>query len=67
MEETRIHPVTGEALRRGTKTAIVRHGDRFAEIEVPGWYPDGGGDSVHSGADLEAEQATRKRLKGAGS
>lgn len=63
MTETRIHPTTGQTLRRGVRTETVRHGNRSAEVEVPGWYPDGDGDSIHKGADLEAVEAVRKRLK----
>lgn len=64
MTETRIHPVTGETLTRGVRTETVRYGDRSEEVEVPGWYPEGDGDSIHTGADLEAAEASGKRLKG---
>jgi HTH-type transcriptional regulator/antitoxin MqsA len=29
-------------------------GSLAREVEVPGWYPEGDGDSIHSGAELQA-------------
>jgi len=59
--ETRIHPETGETLRRGVRRQTVRYGSLAREVDVPGWYPEDGGDGIHSGADLaEADRAFRK-------
>ncbi|HYG48544.1 MAG TPA: type II TA system antitoxin MqsA family protein [Allosphingosinicella sp.] len=61
MAETRIHPETGETLRRGVRRQTVRYGSLAREVDVPGWYPEDGGDGIHSGADLaEADRAFRK-------
>ena len=65
MEQTKVHPVTGEALRRGVRTETVSYGDRSEILQVPGWYPEGAGDGVHTGADLAEENPTWKRLKDA--
>jgi HTH-type transcriptional regulator/antitoxin MqsA len=59
--DTRIHPETGETLRRGVRRRTVRYGSLSREVEVPGWYPQDGGDGVHSGTDLaEADRAFRE-------
>jgi HTH-type transcriptional regulator/antitoxin MqsA len=64
MEETRTHPETGETLRRGVRRQTIKCGPLQREVEVPGWYPEGGGDSLHSSADLaEADQAYRELRK----
>jgi HTH-type transcriptional regulator/antitoxin MqsA len=61
MEETRIHPETGETLRRGVRRQAVRYGSLFREVDVPGWYPEGDGDGVHAGTDLaEADRVFRE-------
>lgn len=65
MAQTKVHPVTGETLRRGVRTEMVSYGDRSEIVRVPGWHPVGEGDGVHTGADLEEENATWKRLKDA--
>ena len=64
MTATRIHPVTGKILRRGVRTETLTWRGRSTEVQVPGWYPEAGGDGIHSGADLEEEQKAWKRLKG---
>lgn len=58
MAETRIHPETGEELTRGVRPMLIQYGSLFREVEVPGWYPEGEGDAIHSGADLrDADEA----------
>ncbi|HLL30482.1 MAG TPA: hypothetical protein VK403_05755 [Allosphingosinicella sp.] len=62
MSGERIHPETGEALRRGVRRQTIRYGSLAREIEVPGWYPKEGGEGVHTGDDLaEADRAFRER------
>lgn len=59
---TRIHPETGEPLRRAARQMKVRVGPFAEEVLVGGWFPEGEGDAVHTGADLAAFEAARKRL-----
>lgn len=65
MEETRIHPETGETLRRGVRRRTVRYGSLVREVDVPGWYPEaeGEGDGIHGGADLAAADAAYRELR----
>lgn len=64
MEETRIHPETGETLRRGVRRKTIKCGPLQREVEMPGWYPEGDGDSIHTGADLaEADRVYREFRK----
>ena len=62
--ETRIHPETGEPLHRDTRPMTVRVGPFREEVMAGGWYPDGEGDSIHSGADLADYEDAWKRLRG---
>lgn len=52
-KETRIHPETGGTLRRGVRMMTVRYAIYSKDVEVPGWYPDGDGDAIHTGKDLK--------------
>jgi HTH-type transcriptional regulator/antitoxin MqsA len=63
MTETRMHPVTGETLSRQVRQQTVSFGSLTREVEVPGWYPEGEGDSIHTGADLAAKEAVFQELR----
>lgn len=63
MSETRIHPETGQLLRRDVRTQIVRVGSLSQAVDVPGWYPDGEGDAIHSGADLKDSETVFQTLR----
>jgi HTH-type transcriptional regulator/antitoxin MqsA len=65
MTETRIHPVTGATLRRDVRPQMVRFGSMARSVPVPGWYPDGDGDAIHSGADLAESERVFAELKSA--
>jgi HTH-type transcriptional regulator/antitoxin MqsA len=63
MEETRIHPETGETLRRDVRRERIAYGPLWREVDLPGWYPEGEGDAVHSGVDLAEADRVFKELK----
>jgi HTH-type transcriptional regulator/antitoxin MqsA len=59
MAETRIHPDTGETLKRDVRPFLVQFGSLSREVPLPGWYADPDDDnSIHNGIDLkEADEA----------
>uniref|UniRef100_UPI00345B7572 type II TA system antitoxin MqsA family protein n=1 Tax=uncultured Caulobacter sp. TaxID=158749 RepID=UPI00345B7572 len=63
MTETRIHPETGKVLRRGVRPHAVRFGSMTRVVQAPGWYPDDGSDSIHTGADLADADEAFQQLK----
>ncbi|MBA4208943.1 MAG: hypothetical protein C0454_05395 [Parvibaculum sp.] len=63
MVETRKHPETGETLRRSTRPFTVEYRGRSREISLPGWYPAGDGDALHTGGDMDAADAALAALK----
>ena len=65
MTETRIHPETGKALRRGVRPQTVRFGSMTRTVDVPGWYPDDDSDSIHSGTDLAESDRAFQELRAA--
>ena len=65
MTETRIHPDTGEVLYRDVRKQIVAFGQMSESVEVPGWYSEGNGGSIHTAADLKAANETYIKLRSA--
>jgi HTH-type transcriptional regulator/antitoxin MqsA len=65
MAETRIHPETGKTLRREVRRQTVKFGSMARFVDVPGWYPDDDGCSIHSGADLAESERVLQELKAA--
>jgi len=63
MTETRIHTETGKTLRRDARPQKVKFGSLTRVVDVPGWYPDDDGDSIHSGADLAESDRVFRELK----
>src|SRR3546814_3540791 len=49
-----MQPEIGVVLRRDARVQTVSVGSMSREVEVPGWYPADDGDSIHSGAELQA-------------
>ena len=65
MGQTRIHPKTGDVLRRDARMQTLSVGSLSREVEVPGWYPEDDGDSIHSGAELQAIDQAYLELRAA--
>ena len=65
MTETRIHSETGRTLRRDTRAQVVAFGSMRRAVDVPGWYPDDDGDSIHTGAELAESDRVFQELKAA--
>jgi HTH-type transcriptional regulator/antitoxin MqsA len=63
MSDTRIHPETGQELRRDVRRQTVTFGSLSRVVDVPGWYPEGDGDALFDGADLHAANAAFKELR----
>jgi len=63
MSDTRIHPETGQELRRDVRRQTVTFGSLSRVVDVPGWYPDGDGDALFDGTDLHAANTAFKELR----
>lgn len=63
MTQTRIHPETGKVMSRAVRSQTVSVGSFSRTVEVVGWYPDDGSDSIHSGADLKEFNAAFDELR----
>ncbi len=65
MGQTRFHPKTGDVLRRDARMQTLSVGSLSREVEVPGWYPEDDGDSIHTGAELQAIDQAYLELRAA--
>lgn len=63
MADTRKHPETGETLRRDVRPFAVEYRGHRRMISLPGWYPAGEGDALHTGSDMDAADAALAELK----
>jgi HTH-type transcriptional regulator/antitoxin MqsA len=59
---------TGEVLHRDTRRFTVSYKGQSVDVDLPGYYPDGPGEAVHIGADLQvvddALRALRQQIDG---
>lgn len=56
-------PDSGQPLHRGTRPFTVRYKGAEAVVDLPGYYPEGEGESVHVGADMAASDEALRMLK----
>ncbi len=62
-EDRMISPQSGETLTRGIRPFAVAYKDASVVVDLPGFYPDGDGEGVHVGDDLEVVDAALRALK----
>jgi HTH-type transcriptional regulator/antitoxin MqsA len=63
--QTRIHPETGEVLRRRRRDEVVRFKGLSKTVTVEGWFPEGGGDGVLTEEDARPIDAALLELTAA--
>ncbi|MBR0734985.1 hypothetical protein JQ636_38530 [Bradyrhizobium japonicum] len=63
LPKTMPSPETGETLRRGVRPVQVTYKGRSTPVDLPGYYPKGGGDGVHVGNDMCAVDHALRMLK----
>ncbi|MYH01693.1 MAG: YgiT-type zinc finger protein [Nitrospira sp. SB0675_bin_23] len=58
-----ICPETGTPMKRGVAPMTISYKDQSATFEMPGWYCDTCGESIHTGEDLKISDRMLNRLK----
>ena len=53
----------GAPMIRANKPRTVAYNGQSEIVDMPGWYCDGCGDSIHSGTDMSASGQALRRLK----
>jgi HTH-type transcriptional regulator/antitoxin MqsA len=56
-------PETGQTLNRDIRPFTVRYKGHEAKVDLPGYYPEGEGESVHVGNDMAAADEALRKLK----
>ena len=56
-------PETGTTMKRGVAPMTISYKDRSVTFEMPGWYCDECGESIHTGDDLDVSVRVLDRLK----
>lgn len=56
-------PVSGEIMVRDTRPMTITYKGHSATFDMPGWYCDASGESVHSGADMKVSDRALSALK----
>jgi len=62
-DETRIHPITGEVLRRDVRPFTVRYKGLERTVDQPGWYPEDNDEGIFVGVDMEVSDQALKEMK----
>ena len=58
-----ICPETGTQMKRGVAPMTISYKDQSATFDMPGWYCDECGESVHTGEDMKVSDRMLNRLK----
>ena len=61
--ETRIHPETGEILRRDIRPIEFSYKGERITVDMPGWYPKEGDDGIFTHEDMRVSDQALKILK----
>ena len=56
-------PETGTPMKRGVAPMTISYKDQSATFEMPGWYCDECGESIHTGEDMQVSDRMLDRLK----
>ncbi len=63
MEETRIHPETGEILYRDVRPNEFKYKGESITLDMPGWYQLNGDDAIFSQEDMAVHDKALRILK----
>ena len=58
-----VCPKTRAPMRRGVRPLDLTYKGVTATIDMPGWYCDESGESIHTGADMQVSDRALNRLK----
>ena len=61
--ETRIHPETGEILRRDVRAIEFSYKGERITVDMPGWYPIEGDDGIFTHEDMKISDQALRMLK----
>jgi HTH-type transcriptional regulator/antitoxin MqsA len=63
MTDAPLSPATGKPMVRDTRPMTLNYKGQSETIQMPGWYCQATGESIHTGEDLKVSDAALKSLK----
>ena len=63
MADAPLSPTTGKPMIRGIRPVEISYRGRSKMVEMPGWFCDASGESIHSRADMKLSDLALMRLK----
>jgi len=60
-----VCPKTGAPMQRGVRPMTLEYKGTRATFDMPGWYCDESGESIHTGEDMKMSDRALNRLKAA--
>ena len=58
-----VCPETGAAMRRDTRPMTISYKGESTTVDMPGWYCDASGESIHDGSDMKVSDRALTALK----
>lgn len=58
-----VCPVSGAPMRRDVRPTTLTYKGESVTFDMPGWYCDTSGESIHTGADMKVSDRMLNRLK----
>lgn len=58
-----ICPETGASMTRGVRPMTLTYKERSVTFDMPGWYCDASGESIHTEEDMKVSDRELNRLK----
>jgi HTH-type transcriptional regulator/antitoxin MqsA len=63
MTKPPVCPETGKPMVRDTRPMTITYKDQSETLQMPGWYCNESGESIHTGEDMKVSDAALKALK----
>jgi HTH-type transcriptional regulator/antitoxin MqsA len=63
MSKAPVCPETGKPMVRDTRPMEISYKGQSATIDMPGWYCDESGESIHTADDMKVSDAALKELR----
>src|SRR5260370_40972637 len=63
MSKAPVCPETGKPMVRDTRPMEISFKGQSTTIDMPGWYCDESGESIHTGEDMKVSDAALKELR----
>lgn len=58
-----VCPETGASMHRDTRPMTITYKGKSTTVDMPGWYSDASGESIHSGSDMKVSDRALTALK----